>query len=125
MRTYGRPINQDGSLGPWTEVTTDANGFNDMVMLTTLCQVVKLNINESPFFADWGLPAHQSIMQQVSPDIFMVITQQRFAPYFSVITLAKRDVLFPGKGNVPTPVYDINVLTHQGVKLNPQIPVPQ
>ena len=65
MRTYGRPINQDGSLGPWTEVTTDANGFNDMVMLTTLCQVVKLNINESPFFADWGLPAHQSIMQQV------------------------------------------------------------
>lgn len=125
MRTYGRPVNRDGTLGPWTVVTTDANGFNDMVQLTTLAQVCKLNINESPFFADWGLPAHQSIMQQVAPDIFVAITQQRFAQHFAVLTLSKRNVLFPGGGNVPTPVYDINVLTHQGVKLNPQVPVPQ
>jgi hypothetical protein len=44
MRTWGRVA---GST-TWQEITTDSNGLNDAVMVTTLCQCLKLNINESP-----------------------------------------------------------------------------
>ena len=55
MRTYGRVYAEDGSY-TWVEVSTDANGFDDMVMLTTLAQVLKLNLGESPFYANFGIP---------------------------------------------------------------------
>ena len=35
MRTYGRNYNPDGTY-TWVEVSTDANGYNDDVYLTTL-----------------------------------------------------------------------------------------
>lgn len=44
MRTYGR--DKDGK---WVTVTTDENGFNDSVYLTTLVQNLKLSPQESPF----------------------------------------------------------------------------
>lgn len=52
MRTYGR--DKDGK---WVTVTTDENGFNDSVYLTTLVQNLKLSPQESPFFANHGIPA--------------------------------------------------------------------
>ena len=43
MRTYGRITNAEGNL-QWVEVTTDANGRNDNVWLTTLAQNLKLGV---------------------------------------------------------------------------------
>ena len=92
MRTWGR-IN-----GVWTEVSTDANGNNDLVWLTTLIQVLKLNLNESPFFGNYGLPAHQSVVQQVAPDFYVAQTQQQFAQYFASLIIARvnKTSLFKG-----------------------------
>jgi hypothetical protein len=120
MRTYGRIAlgkAEDGTtIRQWVKVETDANGFNDMVNLTTLAQALLLNINESPFFADWGIPARDSVMQQIHPNFYVGLMQQRFSKMFASIVVAHR--------NDPIPTYDINVVTHQGVRLNASIQVP-
>lgn len=87
-----------------------------MVYLTTLCQVLLLNLNESPFFADYGIPGRPSVVTQVFPDFYIVRTQQRFAQYFASLIVSKVDL--------PDPTYRINVTTHQGVKLNASVPIP-
>ena len=115
MRTYGRITNPDGSK-TWVAVQTDANGLNDQVYLTTLIQCLKLNLGESPFYAQFGIPAHPSVVQQVFPDFYVSQTQQQFAPYFASLLIAKQVS--------PTPTYTINVTTHQGVKINASVPVP-
>lgn len=112
MRTYGRVYAQDGSYR-WVEVSTDASGHNDMVYLTTLVQVLKLNLAESPFFASYGLPAKQSVLQQLAPDFNVVLTQQLFAPYFAALTVAKT------RANPPT--YRINAVTQQGSTISAEI----
>ena len=114
MRTYGR-INSGGTL-VWQEVDTDASGNNDLVYLTTLAQTLKMNLGESPFFANYGIPARESVIQQIFPDYYVSITQQQFAPYFASLLVARTST------NPPT--YRVNVTTHQGVKLNASIPVP-
>lgn len=110
MRTYGR-IN-----GKWVTVTTDPNGQNDHVYLTTLAQVLLLNLGESPFYANFGIPAHQAVIQRVFPDYYVAYTQQQFSQYFASLLISRR--------NQPEPVYDISVTTHQGVKLNPTVAIP-
>ncbi len=97
-------------------VTTDSNGQNDLVYFTTLCQVLLLNLNESPFYSNYGIPAHQSVVTQVFPDYYVTFTQQQFAPYFASLIISK----FP----TPEPQYKVNVTTHAGMKLNATIPIP-
>lgn len=116
LRGWGRPHNRDGTYGPWTEVTTDQNGQDDLVWFTTLCQVLLLNLNESPFFANYGIPAHPSVITQVYPDYYVAFTQQQFSGYFASLIVAKQNTL--------TPTYNVNVTTHAGVKLNANIPIP-
>lgn len=119
MRVYGRvPIDQRDPRGPkrWVEVTTDANGFNDQVFLTQMAQVLQLNLNESPFYGDWGIPARQSVQQQIAPDIFVAQVQSRFAPRFASLIISKDQ-----KATQPT--YNVNALTHQGVALFKQVPI--
>lgn len=113
MRTYGRIANSNGTK-TWVLVETAANGDNSLVWLTTLCQCIKLNLGESPFFANYGIPAQPSIVQQVYPDFYVAQMQQQFAQYFASLIIAKRS-------NQP-PTYQINVTTLQGVKLNVVIP---
>lgn len=108
MRTYGRVYDEDGTY-QWVEVSTDANGYNDNVYLTTLCQVLRLGLGESPFFANYGIPAQQSVVTQVFPDFYVTQTQQQFAPFFKSIAILR----VPGK----TPQYNISVLTHSGALL--------
>ena len=118
MRTWGR-INQiDGKGGTWVKVETDANGFNDAVMLTTLIQVLKLNLGEDPFFGNYGIPAAQSVIGQIQPDFYMARTQQYFAPFFAALLLSKQ----PQLPNQPTPIYKINVTTQSGSTLTGPIP---
>ena len=121
LRTYGRVYSELG-VPTWTEVTTDANGYNDYVYVTALIQCLKLNLGESPFWANYGIPALQSVLTQVYPDFYMAQTQQQFAQYFASLIITKENVVtLPGKA--PTPTYKVSILTHQGAKMALNIPV--
>jgi hypothetical protein len=111
MRVYGR----NSTTGVWEVVTTDQNGFNDYVYITAMIQCIKLNINESPFWADWGIPAQQSVVQQVFPDFYVALIQQRYAPFFASLQITKLQSV--------TPTYNVSVVTNQGVQIAVSIPV--
>lgn len=115
MRVWGRISDQDGNK-IWIEVDTDPNGYNDRVYLTALAQVLLLNLQESPFYANYGIPAHTSVVTQVFPDFYVAYTQQQYAQYFSSLIVSRR--------HVPEPTYDINITTNQGAKLNASVPIP-
>lgn len=123
MRTYGRivpnPLFPDAKI--WVVVETDANGFNDWVWLTTLIQCLKLNLGESPFFGNYGIPAKPSVVQQVYPDYYVAVTQQQFAPHFASLIISKVNRT-DDKGR-PEPTYNINVVTNFGVKAEAKVPV--
>ena len=111
MRVYGRvagsPI--------WVVVETAPNGTNDSVYLTNLIQVLKLNLNESPFYANYGIPAQQTVATQIYPDFYAQQVQTQFAPFFASLIISK----VTGQGK---PVYNVNIVTHQGVVLNLDVP---
>ena len=111
MRTWGRVQN----TGEWVEVSTDAQGNNDAVWLTTLAQCLLLGLGESPFFANYGIPAQQSVITDIFPDYYVIMTQQQFAQSFGSLIVTRL--------NDPEPTYNINVVTNQGVQL-PGITVP-
>ena len=115
-RVWGRIANPDG-IKTWVEVSTAPDGSNDAVYVTALIQVLLLNLNESPFYAQNGIPAQPSVMTQIYPDFYVVRTQQQYAQYFASLLINKVT-------GVDYPLYDIKVVTHQGVMLNPQVPVP-
>jgi hypothetical protein len=120
MRTWGRVGQVNGLGGTWTEVTTDANGYNDAVYLTTLIQCLKLNLGESPFFANYGTPAEPSVLTQVQPDYYVLQTQQQFAKFFGSLIISKTQ---PTKVTNPAkPTYSVNVVTQQGSTLKGPIP---
>ena len=116
MRTYGRTTDKLGRR-QWVEVTTDVNGSDDFVWLVTLQQVLLLNLNESPFYANYGIPAQQSVVQQIYPDYYVALTQIYFAAYFAYLSVAKIDA--------PEPMYNIVATLNNGVSINEYVPVPQ
>ncbi len=115
MRTYGR-VN-----GKWVEVDTTPTGFDDYVYLTTLAQVLKLNLGESPFYANFGIPAKASIIQQIAPDFYVMRTQQQFAGFFASLTIARS----PAPPGYPrdTPTYQVAVTTNEGFRLSSTVPI--
>ncbi len=137
MRTYGRIPNNawtfdsaitfdssdtidgtvPGKAGMWVEVETDENGNNDLVYVTALIQVLKLNLNESPFYASFGIPAQPSVVQQVFPDYYVSLTQQYFSQFFASLLISKQ-------ADSATPTYQVYVTTHQGTKINLSVPIP-
>jgi hypothetical protein len=123
MRVYGRivpdPLYPDRKK--WVEITTDDNGFNDMVYLTNMIQVIRLNLGESPFFSNWGIPAHASVMTQIAPDYYMTLIQQRFAPNFTLCILTNLPNRFDEDGR-PAPSYQYNIVTKYGAVLTGVIP---
>ena len=108
MRTYGRYTDELGNK-TWVVIETDANGYNDQVYLTTLAQCLKLNLGESPFFANYGIPQQQTIMTQVFPNFYVMQTQGQFINYFAAL----RIIAVPG----PAPVYTIKATTHSGASI--------
>lgn len=113
LRTYGRVYAEDGSY-TWVEVSTDANGFNDDVYLTTLIQALKLNLGESPFYANYGIPAQPSVVTQVFPDFYAAQTQTQFSPYFAALSITRIAGVFP-------PAYQVNVVCHNGSTYGVQV----
>ena len=112
MRTYGRITNPDGTR-TWVTVETDANGFNTNVYQTALAQVIKGNRGESPFYANYGIPAQQSVISQIFPDFYMNQTQAQFAQFFASLTLMKQ----PGR----TPTYNFSIVDLAGSSQSAQI----
>ena len=111
MRTWGRTGQINGIGGTWTLVETDANGHNDQVYLTTLCQVLKLNLAESPFYSNYGIPAQQTVVTQVFPDFYAAQTQTQFAPYFAALSIVRVPYSSP-------PVYKVQAVCHSGAILS-------
>lgn len=97
------------------EISTDDNGLDDNVMLTTLAQVLKLNTGESPFYANYGIPQVQTVVSQVFPDFYAMQTQTQFAPYFSSLVISRV------QGTDP-PQYNVKAIAHSGAQLNKTIP---
>lgn len=122
LRTWGRVRDVLTGEKTWVEVTTDEQGFDDMVMLTTLAQVCKLNLGESPFYADWGIPAEPSVITQIYPDYYVQLTQQRFAPFFPSLLMHKMPDAVDERG-APAPYYSFEAVTHYGAFLAYQVPI--
>lgn len=116
MRTWGRTGQVNGIGGTWTEVSTAPNGDNSMVYLTTLIQNLRLNLGESPFYANNGIPAYQSVMTQLAPDYYVFRIQQQFAQYFASLSIKRVQ-------NTPRPTYNVLAVTFYGAVLNEVIPV--
>ena len=120
MRTYGRTYDEYG-VPTWVEVSTDANGYNDAVYLTALCQVLQGSPGESPFYANYGIPAQQSVLQQVPPDYYVAVTQRQFAPYFASLQVTK--IMAVDNRKVPFPAYKVVAITNHGSILEQVVPV--
>lgn len=134
MRTYGRIKNPNppldtGSIGSfvigvsaigeahdpsqdsvWVEVDTDPNGFDDAVMLTTVIQTLKLNLGESPFYGNYGIPARLSVEQQLPPDFYAVRTQQQYAKNFASLIVNRSEL-------ADEPTYSVAVTLQSGARL--------
>lgn len=93
---------------------TDAGGFNDTVMLTTLCQTLKLALGESPIWGSYGIPAQQSVATQVFPDLYVALTQQQFAQSFASLLINRAQGSFP-------PIYNVQATFHPGATLPAQV----
>lgn len=112
MRVYGRvPVDPLYPNGPkvWKVVTTDPQGFNDAVYVTAMAQTYKLNLAESPFWANYGIPAHESVMQQIFPTYYVIFIQQFYSQFFALLSV----VQLPST----EPSYRVDAITHAGVKL--------
>lgn len=116
--TADSSITTDGGAGSlvWMVVETGANGNNDLVYFTALIQCLLLNLNEAPFYATSGIPAQQSVIQQVFPDYYVALTQQNYSQYFASLQVVKV--------TDPYPSYQITAITTSGVTLNANIAVP-
>jgi hypothetical protein len=129
MRTFGRvqnpyPLNGEQSSASltygsykWVEVTTDELGYDDYVYVTTLIQCLRLNLGESPFFAQFGIPAHNSVLQQTHPDFYVTFIQNYFSGFFASLLISKRK----NEPLDPTPVYDVSIIRMNGSKLQLQV----
>lgn len=96
------------------QVNTDANGDNSAIYLTTLVQCLKLNLGESPFYGNYGIPARQSIVTGVFPDFYCAQTQSQFAPYFASLAITRIQGTYP-------PAYQVNAVCHNGAQIGVQV----
>lgn len=115
MRTYGRITKSDGSTS-WIEIDESPAGNFEYGYLTTLIQCLKLNLGESPFFANYGIPAQRSVVTQIYPDFYVTQTQQQFSPYFASLLVSKQQMALD-------PTYDISVVLTNGTTIQETVAV--
>ena len=104
MRTYGKNAN-----GQWIEVLETS-----YIWLATLAQTLRLNEKESPFYANYGLPAHDSVMSQTAPTVAINRTQSQYAPYFANLSIV-RDL------NYDQPTYNVSAVFQNGTVFQSQV----
>lgn len=90
-------------------VESDPVNGDTYVWLTTLIQCLKLVLGESPFYANYGIPAQQAVIQQVFPDYYVAQTQSQFTPYFASLIISSL--------NLPDPTYRVDITTNVGTRL--------
>ena len=117
MRAYGRLAADEFGNRPWVVVQTDAAGYDDYVHITALVQCLKLNTGESPFWANFGIPAKSSVEQQIPPDVAVARIQAYFAQFFASLTVAR----VPDVGNPITPTYNISLIRNNGSTFQQQV----
>ena len=104
MRTYGKT-----DTGQWIEVIETS-----YIWLATLAQTLRLNEKESPFYSNYGIPAHDSVMTQVAPTIAINRTQSQYAPYFANLSVT-RDL------NATHPTYNVSAVFQNGTTFQSQV----
>ena len=110
MRTWGRIKNPDSDKLEWVKVETAPDGTSDAVWLTTLCQSILLNINESPFFAELGIPQQQSVANQIPPEYYAMEIQNAYSAYFASLAILRTRPI----DEVDSPTYKVNVVLKSG-----------
>lgn len=110
MRTWGRITNPISGLLTWVEVDQV-----DYIWVTTLIQNLKLNLGESPFYSQNGIPAQRSVIQQLFPDFYVTQIQQQFAKHFASLTITKRPI--------DDPTYDILAVLLNGTQIQQTIAI--
>ena len=105
MRTYG----VDPNTQQWVEVTNTS-----YVWLATLAQTLRLNQGESPFYANYGIPAQNSVHTQIPPDLAVNRTQTQYAPFFASLTVLKQQ-------NTANPTYNISAVFQNGTTISSQV----
>jgi hypothetical protein len=110
IRAWGRVGQVNGVGGTWTLVQTAPNGDNSMVYLTALCQTLKLNLGESPFWANSGIDGPQAVMTQIAPDFYATQVQTFYSPFFASLIISR--VL-----GIKIPTYTVRAVTFAGAVL--------
>ena len=73
--------------------------------------MLRLNLAESPFFAQYGIAGEQAVIQQVWPDYTVAQTQKQFAGYFAALIIYRQ----PG---ATSPTYVVNVTFNDGTQVS-------
>lgn len=80
------------------------------IWLATLAQTLRLNTNESPFYSDYGIPAHTSVMTQIAPNVAILNIQQKFSQYFQSLSIYLQ-------ANAVQPTYNITAVFLNGTTI--------
>jgi len=104
LRTWGRD-----SAGAWVEITDTGS-----VWLATLVQTLRLGQGESPFYANYGIPAQQSVISQIAPDAAVARTQSQYIGFFASLVVQA----IPG---ALQPSYSIQAIMKNGQAINSKV----
>lgn len=112
-RVWGRETQSDGTR-TWVAFETDDNGYDDMPNFIWLQNALLLNTNESPFYADWGIPVQRTLATSVYPDYYTAQTQQRFSQYFPSCSISRIS-------STTDVAYSVNITTKTGVQVSQKL----
>ena len=121
QRTYGRTAPDEFGNQQWVVIVPDpATGLVDMLWFATVAQTMRLSLGESPFYAQYGIPAKQSVETQIPPDLYVARIQAQYSSYFASLVITKAP-----SSNPPnlTPIYNAYAVAHSGLVLSAQVPL--
>lgn len=130
MRTYARALNADGKTFQrtpngsyvWFVVETDPDtGDDGLVWLTTLAQCLRLRLGESPVYSQYGIPAEESVAQQMPPDYYVMALKAKFDQYFSTLVISRVYNGFPESDGSVSPLYSVQAVLKNGLPVNGRI----
>ena len=101
MRSYGI----DPATNKWTTITDPS-----YIYLATVAQTLRLALGESPFYGNYGIPAQQSVINQIAPNLAVNNTQNQYAPYFASLSMTSQSI-------VPQPTYAISAVLQNGTTI--------
>lgn len=121
QRVWARTAPDEYGNQTWVCVTPDPQtGNTDLLYFAALAQCLRLNLGESPFYADYGIPARQSVATQIPPDFFIARIQSRYSQFFASLVISRGPTIQQNRR--PVVVYNCYALCHSGLVLNASIP---